>query len=286
MVAHGLYIFLVLRPTKKGLKYSFWPLFTDITSYWRALFAVMAFISTGLPLGIVTSFISFSPKEDLSMLEILLIFFLIYFFIALIEEFLFRALIQGMIEDWIDFLIPAGSPVLASLRKAAMSVIKMHEHSDVVPFGTQAPPPLELTHGIALQTVEAADADSNEEGKPDLNLADEELESPLPVYELSPGDESEEVHWPRHSPSLFCCSSSQDLAAAQSESSLSWTAQLRLRLKEIVAFFRISRNAFIALLIASVIFGAAHLDNKTSNHSPPNWIYGVEATLAGFLYGM
>jgi membrane protease YdiL (CAAX protease family) len=37
------------------------------------------------------------------------------------------------------------------------------------------------------------------------------------------------------------------------------------------------------LLVASVIFGLAHLDNGP--FPPPNWRYGILATIAGFVYG-
>jgi len=37
------------------------------------------------------------------------------------------------------------------------------------------------------------------------------------------------------------------------------------------------------LLLASVIFGAAHLDNGPQ--AVPNWRYAIEATIAGVAYG-
>jgi CAAX protease family protein len=45
--------------------------------------------------------------------------------------------------------------------------------------------------------------------------------------------------------------------------------------------FRTDRREIYGLLLASVIFGAAHL-----HHAPvPNWRYGIMATLAGIFYG-
>lgn len=49
----------------------------------------------------------------------------------------------------------------------------------------------------------------------------------------------------------------------------------------LVRSFRSERRELYGLLIASVIFGAAHL-----HHAPvPNWRYGILATLAGIFYG-
>jgi membrane protease YdiL (CAAX protease family) len=44
-------------------------------------------------------------------------------------------------------------------------------------------------------------------------------------------------------------------------------------------------NKTIALVIASVIFGFAHLNNATHGFPIPNWAYALMATLAGLAYG-
>jgi len=45
------------------------------------------------------------------------------------------------------------------------------------------------------------------------------------------------------------------------------------------------KNENIALIIASVIFGMAHLNNNTPGFPVPNWAYVLMATLAGLAYG-
>ena len=44
-------------------------------------------------------------------------------------------------------------------------------------------------------------------------------------------------------------------------------------------------NKNMALLLASFIFGLAHLNNSTLNHDSPNWAYVIMATIAGLAYG-
>ncbi len=44
-------------------------------------------------------------------------------------------------------------------------------------------------------------------------------------------------------------------------------------------------NKWVALVIASVIFGLAHLNNTTAGYSTPNWAYALMATMAGVAYG-
>jgi len=50
-------------------------------------------------------------------------------------------------------------------------------------------------------------------------------------------------------------------------------------------FIYIPKSALIALIIASVLFGASHLDKSTVNHSIPNFMYMLMASLAGLAYG-
>ena len=45
------------------------------------------------------------------------------------------------------------------------------------------------------------------------------------------------------------------------------------------------KNEKVALLLASVIFGLAHLNNGTVGYPVPNWVYVLMATLAGLAYG-
>lgn len=47
---------------------------------------------------------------------------------------------------------------------------------------------------------------------------------------------------------------------------------------------RLKRN-WLALILAAVIFGMAHLNNSTSGFPAPNWAYVLMATLAGLSYG-
>ena len=44
-------------------------------------------------------------------------------------------------------------------------------------------------------------------------------------------------------------------------------------------------SEWVALVIASVVFGLAHLNNATRGHPVPNWAYVAMATLAGLAYG-
>jgi membrane protease YdiL (CAAX protease family) len=44
-------------------------------------------------------------------------------------------------------------------------------------------------------------------------------------------------------------------------------------------------NQWVALAIASVVFGLAHLNNATRGYPAPNWAYVSMATLAGLAYG-
>ena len=48
---------------------------------------------------------------------------------------------------------------------------------------------------------------------------------------------------------------------------------------------RRAQNAWVALLVASLVFGLAHLNNATSGYAVPNWAYVAMATLAGLAYG-
>ena len=45
------------------------------------------------------------------------------------------------------------------------------------------------------------------------------------------------------------------------------------------------KNEYLALVVASVIFGLAHLNNATQGFPIPNWAYVLMATLAGCAYG-
>ncbi|MCP5096582.1 MAG: CPBP family intramembrane metalloprotease [Chloroflexi bacterium] len=45
------------------------------------------------------------------------------------------------------------------------------------------------------------------------------------------------------------------------------------------------KNEWVALLIASFIFGLAHLNNSTIGFGTPNWMYVLMATIAGMAYG-
>lgn len=45
------------------------------------------------------------------------------------------------------------------------------------------------------------------------------------------------------------------------------------------------KNEWLALLIASVIFGLAHLNNSTIGNPVPNWMYVLMASIAGLAYG-
>jgi hypothetical protein len=44
-------------------------------------------------------------------------------------------------------------------------------------------------------------------------------------------------------------------------------------------------NKWVALMIASVVFGLAHLNNTTAGYISPNWAYALMATMAGVAYG-
>jgi uncharacterized protein len=44
-------------------------------------------------------------------------------------------------------------------------------------------------------------------------------------------------------------------------------------------------NEWVALTAASLIFGLAHLNNRTLGFDTPNWMYVLMATLAGLAYG-
>jgi hypothetical protein len=45
------------------------------------------------------------------------------------------------------------------------------------------------------------------------------------------------------------------------------------------------KRGWVALLVASAVFGLAHLNNATSGFAVPNWAYVAMATLAGLAYG-
>jgi len=44
-------------------------------------------------------------------------------------------------------------------------------------------------------------------------------------------------------------------------------------------------RSWLTLIVASVVFGAAHLDNATTGYGVPNFAYMLMATLAGVAYG-
>jgi membrane protease YdiL (CAAX protease family) len=44
-------------------------------------------------------------------------------------------------------------------------------------------------------------------------------------------------------------------------------------------------NKWITLVIASMVFGLAHLNNATAGYSTPNWAYALMAAMAGVAYG-
>ena len=45
------------------------------------------------------------------------------------------------------------------------------------------------------------------------------------------------------------------------------------------------KNQWLALAVASFIFGLAHLNNSTGGYPAPNWMYVLMATIAGLAYG-
>ena len=45
------------------------------------------------------------------------------------------------------------------------------------------------------------------------------------------------------------------------------------------------RRSWITLVAASLVFGAAHLDNATTGYPVPNFAYMLMAALAGMAYG-
>jgi membrane protease YdiL (CAAX protease family) len=48
---------------------------------------------------------------------------------------------------------------------------------------------------------------------------------------------------------------------------------------------RRAKHKWTAPIIASVVFGLAHLNNATRGYAVPNWAYVAMATLAGLAYG-
>jgi membrane protease YdiL (CAAX protease family) len=44
-------------------------------------------------------------------------------------------------------------------------------------------------------------------------------------------------------------------------------------------------NKWVALVIASLVFGLAHLNNTTTGYASPNWAYALMASMAGVAYG-
>ena len=45
------------------------------------------------------------------------------------------------------------------------------------------------------------------------------------------------------------------------------------------------KNEWAAILIASILFGLAHLNNGTTGFPEPNWMFAISATIAGLAYG-
>jgi len=50
--------------------------------------------------------------------------------------------------------------------------------------------------------------------------------------------------------------------------------------------FKTWNSNWKAVIVASVMFGSAHLDNIASGYGPPNWPYAILATIAGIGYGI
>jgi membrane protease YdiL (CAAX protease family) len=91
----GLYLFLVARPLR-GVGYS-WSI--DAGDLRTAFAAFAAFAVVAAPIGLVTHFLAWHPQPSWS--SALLQPIVIYLVTAVPEEFLFRGLIQNLLERWL-----------------------------------------------------------------------------------------------------------------------------------------------------------------------------------------
>ncbi|MBX9641344.1 MAG: CPBP family intramembrane metalloprotease, partial [Mycobacteriaceae bacterium] len=101
---HAIVLFTVVRPTGLNASFSF-RAFTFADTYERAYAACGVFFVLGMPLCLVTGFITWQPSSA-TFLEFAGLYVLIYFGTAIIEEILFRAVIQSIIEDHIELHWP------------------------------------------------------------------------------------------------------------------------------------------------------------------------------------
>eukprot|EP00007_Cunea_sp_BSH-02190019_P006773 CAMPEP_0174229932 /NCGR_PEP_ID=MMETSP0417-20130205/798_1 /TAXON_ID=242541 /ORGANISM="Mayorella sp, Strain BSH-02190019" /LENGTH=463 /DNA_ID=CAMNT_0015307541 /DNA_START=23 /DNA_END=1414 /DNA_ORIENTATION=- len=212
-------IYLVTVAIKlRGLGYTYSALWYE--EHWGiALLGGFSFIFlVALPIGLPTGFMSFAARPE-SFLFYLVKVFDCYFQIAIPDEILFRGLLQNVIEQRLDRLLPRA-------------------RSDDI---------AELT---SRETIESQ-LDSNGEHpacNTELEAEDEEGGRPQPSLKKGVGPSSS--------------------------------------LKErVIGFFWISRNALIALLLSSLIFGLSHLNKPSPGFETPNLMYCFMASLAGLVYG-
>lgn len=252
VVNEALFVFLILRPMKRGLKYSFLPLLTDIKSWFRAIVALFIFIFIGLPIGVSTKFIAWDPVSD-TIINFVLELIGIYFFIAIVEEFLFRSVIQNLIEEIFDALFP---------RSASTATPGFMPQTPTSPR-TPGPKPGQPENFSSTSSNASSIASTFDKEDPRIICIDSFDPAPPPMP-------------------------SSKRKVIGSDGTVESTERVSKCEKAFASFYRfvyIPRNAIVALIVASVIFGAAHLDNNTTNYHVPNFMYMLMATIAGLLYG-
>ena len=240
---------------KRGLKYSFLPLATDIKSWFRAIVALILFIIIGLPIGIVTEFIAWDPTSD-TVVNFVLELIGIYFFVAIVEEFLFRSVIQNLIEEILDaFFARVFSP----------STVFVPQGSTTVRGTGQS-----ITKGGGAESL-AATASSVVSPSSGLDKEDHTR-----IIRIDSFDQE---------PPIVASRKRKVIGSDGTVESTERATKCEEAFSSFYRFVYIPRNAILALVIASVIFGAAHLDNDTTNYHVPNFMYMLMATIAGLMCG-
>jgi Type II CAAX prenyl endopeptidase Rce1-like len=178
-----------------------------------------------------------------------------------LQEFLFRCVIQNLLESALDTYFPV-----------ALDVADGEQH----PFS-------EEHHALPMHSVARLTGQVSTEQLGNTVVLEEEGLVGQEMLELDEerrvagetvdAEESEQTESPQRTETYSdgaCCT-------------VRWlrtTMWYPLR-----AYLYLPRNALIALCVGSLIFGSAHLDDNTTNYKVPNFLYALLATIAGLAYG-
>lgn len=312
-------LFTAIRPSGLHATFSF-KAFRFADSYQRAFAADVAFMVLGMPLCLLTGFIEWAPSQR-SLLEFVARYVSIYFAVALVEEVLFRAVIQSLLEDHVELVWPhlafpspsasqslfvngGDSETELGLMASSSSALSFPTSISSDLFAPSSPSSINLQQAHEqddqLQNDEEADHqqepenhqtkqrnEDEEEGKKDDDDDDDDNLASSPTersyYHQQETEEGQQQAMIKVPTCLQSWAPRQWSSGPAHRRRFQSTASEYM--SRLVRWLWMPTSSVIALAIASVIFGLSHLDNDTPNYHTPNFLYAAFATLAGFLYG-